>query len=194
MERENLGPCDRQGVAAVRLLLFTGARAGEVLGLRWEHVDEERGVLRLPDSKTGAKEILLGPAARAVLADLRAWQGAAREAHEAREESGYVIPGRVAGAPLVNLHKVWKRCLRLAELDKELRLHDLRRTAASAGASAGLALETVGQLLGHQQADTTKRYAYLFEDARREAAERLERQLSEALAARPKVVPLKLKR
>src|SRR5690606_7939875 len=54
MERIRFGPCDVQAVAAIRLLLLTGARAGEILGARWEHVDWERGVLRLPDSKTGA--------------------------------------------------------------------------------------------------------------------------------------------
>lgn len=193
MEREGAGPCDRQAVAAIRLLLLTGARAGEVLALRWEHVDAERGVLRLPTSKTGAKEVVLGPAARAVLADL------ARGEHPAPQNprnpqnppSGYVIPGRVPGRPLVGLHKVWKRLLRSGGIDDGVRLHDLRRTAASAGASAGLALETVGQLLGHAQPATTKRYAFLFDDAKREAAERMERGIAEALAARPKVVPLK---
>jgi len=181
MEREGTGPCDRQAAAAIRLLLFTGARAGEILSLRWEHVDAERGVLRLPTSKTGPKEIQLGPKARTVLAELR----------EEAEAEGYVIPGRAPGEPLVGLHRIWKRCLRAAAIDETVRLHDLRRTAASAGASAGLPIETVGQLLGHTQADTTKGYAYLFDEARREAAERMERQLAEALAARPKVVPLK---
>jgi integrase len=46
-------------VPAIRLLLFTGARVGEILTLRWEHVDLERRVLLLPDSKTGAKAIHL---------------------------------------------------------------------------------------------------------------------------------------
>src|SRR5262249_3548780 len=45
--------------AAIRLLLFTGARLREILDLRWEHVDFERGLLLLPDSKTGKKTIVL---------------------------------------------------------------------------------------------------------------------------------------
>jgi Arm DNA-binding domain/Phage integrase, N-terminal SAM-like domain len=57
-------------VAAVKLLVFTGARLGEVLGLRWEWVDFERGEARLPDSKTGAKTLHLPPPALAVLAEL----------------------------------------------------------------------------------------------------------------------------
>src|SRR5262249_11164082 len=45
--------------AAVKLLVFTGARLGEVLGLRWDWIDFERGEARLPDSKTGAKTLHL---------------------------------------------------------------------------------------------------------------------------------------
>ena len=44
-------------MAALRLLIFTGARLGEILNLRWEEVDLEKGVLVLPDSKTGRKRI-----------------------------------------------------------------------------------------------------------------------------------------
>lgn|GEM_PF-6862409 len=48
-------------IAAIRLLIFTGARRNEILTLRWEWVDFERGVLYLPDSKTGGKIIHLSP-------------------------------------------------------------------------------------------------------------------------------------
>src|SRR5690606_31200080 len=132
--------------------------------------------------KTGAKELVLGSAARAVLAELRE-----------RDPSGegFVIPGREPGKPLVGLFRIWKRALRLAGIDETMRLHDLRRTAASAGASAGLTLEQVGQLLGHRQVATTRSYAFLWDEVRREAAERLERPLVEALRAEPRVVPLR---
>src|SRR5690606_28130956 len=113
MERTGAGPCDRQAVAAIRLLLLTGARAGEILSLRWEHVDDERGVLRLPDSKTGAKEIQLGPAARAVLANLRARAGSPAQNPQ---NPHYVIEGRTPGAPLIGLHRIWKRLLRDAAI------------------------------------------------------------------------------
>jgi integrase len=42
--------------AALRLLLFTGCRLREILHLRWEHVDFERGLLFLPESKSGKKK------------------------------------------------------------------------------------------------------------------------------------------
>ena len=82
-----------------------------------------------------------------------------------RTESGCVIPGRDGDAPLVNLNNAWRRTRAKAGL-QDVRLHDLSGTAASAAASIGLSLETVGRLLGDTQVATTKRYAFLFDDAR----------------------------
>jgi integrase len=62
-------------VAAIRLLILTGARLGEVLGLRWDWVDFERGEARLPDSKSGAKTLHLPPPALAVLSELPRIEG-----------------------------------------------------------------------------------------------------------------------
>src|SRR5260370_40557305 len=56
--------------AAIKLLLLTGCRKGEIANLRWEHVDSERECLRLPDSKTGAKVVYLNVPARALLQEL----------------------------------------------------------------------------------------------------------------------------
>ena len=83
--------------AAVKLLLFTGARLAEVLGLTWETVDFERGEARLPDSKTGAKTLHLPPPALAVLSALPRVEG-----------NPHVICGQKEGAPLVNLEKPWR--------------------------------------------------------------------------------------
>lgn len=84
-------------VAAVKLLVFTGARLGEVLGLKWEWIDFERGEARLPDSKTGAKTLHLPPPALAVLAELPRLEG-----------NPYVIAGAKQGAALVDLEKPWR--------------------------------------------------------------------------------------
>jgi integrase len=83
--------------AAVKLLVFTGARLGEILGLHWDWIDFERGEARLPDSKTGAKTVHLAPPALAVLADLPRLQG-----------NPHVIIGLKDGAALVNLEKPWR--------------------------------------------------------------------------------------
>ena len=84
-------------VAAVKLLVFTGARLGEVLGLKWEWIDFERGEARLPDSKTGAKTLQLPPPALAVLAQLPRIDG-----------NSHVIAGAKPRAALVNLEKPWR--------------------------------------------------------------------------------------
>ena len=47
-------------IAAVRLLILTGCRLGEIMTLQWEHVDIAGKALRLPNSKTGAKVVHLG--------------------------------------------------------------------------------------------------------------------------------------
>jgi integrase len=65
--RTLIGP---HAAAALRLLLVTGARLREILHLRWEYVDFDRGLLLLPDSKTGKKAIVLNAPALDVLANL----------------------------------------------------------------------------------------------------------------------------
>jgi integrase len=57
----------RQATDAIRMLIFTGARLREILDLKWENVDLERGLLLLPDSKTGRKTIVLNEAAIDIL-------------------------------------------------------------------------------------------------------------------------------
>jgi integrase len=147
--------------AAVRLLLFTGARLSEILTLRWNEVDFDNGLLRLPDSKTGAKIIYLPPPAIEVLSILPRIDG-----------NPYVICGAKQEAHLVNLEKPWRRIRKAAGLD-DVRLHDLRHTFASVAARNGLSLPVIGALLGHSQPATTARYAHLSADPLREAAGRI---------------------
>ncbi len=156
-----------EAVAAIRLLLLTGCRVSEVLGLRWEDVDVERRCLRFADSKTGAKLIPLNSAAFDVLKRLP-------------KRSPWVIPGRDRIQPLVNLAKPWKRIRSLAGLEN-VRLHDLRHTHGSSAAGAGLSLHLVGALLGHRQPATTARYAHLADDPVREASERVGLRLASAM-------------
>src|SRR5262249_3759901 len=69
-ESDRLTVIGPHAAAALRLLLFTGARLREILDLRWEYVDFDRGLLLLPDSKTGKKAIVLNAPALDVLANL----------------------------------------------------------------------------------------------------------------------------
>lgn len=158
------------GIAALRLLLFTGARLREILHLRWEHVDLERGLLLLPDSKTGRKAITLNAPALAVLQSL--------------ERIGtFVIPGANPDIPRADLKKPWAAVTEAASL-QGLRIHDLRHSFASVGAGAGLGLPIVGKLLGHTQASTTQRYAHLDTDPVRRAADAIGATIAAALDGR----------
>lgn len=151
---------DWRVVAAVRLLVFTGARVSEILTLRWEWIDATRGVARLPDSKTGAKTLYLPPPALAVLEHL-----------PRLASNPHVLFGDRPGGHLVGLAKPWQRIRAAAELP-DLRLHDLRHTFASSAVAAGDSLFIVGKLLGHRNAATTERYAHLAPDPVQAVAER----------------------
>lgn len=171
-------------ITAVRLLILTGCRREEILGLQWEHVDLERACLRLPDSKTGAKTVYLNQPAMEALAQTPRLEG-----------NPFVCPGLKPGEHLVGLPKAWGRIQKRAGLEG-VRLHDLRHSFASVGAAAGLGLPIIGALLGHTQAATTQRYAHLGADPIRAANEEVGRRLAEALS-RPvehKVVPLPKRR
>jgi integrase len=156
--------------AAIKLLVFTGARLGEILGLRWQWIDFERGEARLPDSKTGAKTIHLPPPALAILADLPRVEG-----------NPHVIVGRVAGAALVNLEKPWRAIREAAGLE-DVRLHDLRHAFASVAAASGMGLPIIGKMLGHTQAQTTQRYAHLASDPVKAAAATVAGKIAAAMA------------
>jgi integrase len=159
-----IGP---HAAAALRLLIFTGARLREILGLKWNYVDFERGLLLLPDSKTGRKTIVLNAPALAVLSELP-------------RIGAYVIAGDDPDSPRHDLNRPWRLVSKRAGLDR-VRLHDLRHTHASVGAGAGLGLPIIGKLLGHSQASTTQRYAHLDTDPLRRASDQIAGHIAAAM-------------
>lgn len=145
-------------VAAIRLLILTGCRKGEILSLKWSYVDMERGLLRLPDSKTGAKAVPIGEPVIDLLADLPRLAG-----------SDYVLPSVHGNGPLVGLQKAWERIRAKARL-QDVRLHDLRHSFASVAVGAGSSLYVVSKILGHKDSRTTEIYAHLADDPVRATA------------------------
>jgi integrase len=165
--------------AAIRLLVLTGARLREILDLRWCDVDLSRGLLFLPDSKTGKKTVVLNTAALGVLDTLAVLAGA-DDPLALRSSTAFVITGNEPGKPRADLHKPWKSVAQRAGLEA-VRLHDLRHTYASFGAGSGLGLPILGKLLGHKEAATTQRYAHLDSDPLRRAANEIGGQIAKAL-------------
>ena len=148
-------------IAAIRLLMLTGCRKAEILTLRWEYVDLDRGELRLPDSKTGAKIVHLGDPAIAVL------RGIERE-----DGNPWVITSPKPGEPLSDVYDQWHR-IRCRTGIKDVRLHDLRHSYASGSLLVGEGLTMIGKLLGHNKVETTARYAHLANDPLKAAANRI---------------------
>ena len=178
---------DPFAVAAIRLLLFTGARLREVLHLKWEHIDLERGLLFLPDSKTGKKTIVLNGPSIAIIEAL-AERTRAERGNRPPDRASYVIRGLKDDRPRADLKKPWDAIRRHAKLDG-VRLHDLRHTFASIGAGASLGLPVVGRLLGHSQPQTTARYAHLDADPLRRAANIIGDHLTAALGGKATKTP-----
>lgn len=182
-ELEAEGAVSRHALAAVRLLLFTGARPSEVTGLRWEHVDLGRGVLNLPDSKTGQKVLYLNPPAAAILAELPRIEGDPR----------VFVPHKRAAVE-ADLESVWRRLRKRAALEG-VRLYDAARHGfASMAVAGGASLYLVGGLLGHRKVTTTQRYAHLSADPLRAVNDNVGARLSAALGDKPApgpVVPMR---
>jgi hypothetical protein len=106
-------------------LLFTGCRLREILHLKWEQVDFERGLLFLPESKTGKKTVVLNAPALAVLNALP-------------RVGGFVIAGETEQKPRTDLKRPWAMVTKRANLEG-LRIQDIRHSFASFGAGGGMA-------------------------------------------------------
>lgn len=152
-------PANPLAVAAIRLLALTGCREGEILSLRWDAVDLERGHLRLADSKTGKSVRPLGQSAAEILETLPKIEG-----------NPYILPGLKEGQHLKEITRVWYAVRHAAKLD-DLRIHDLRHSFASVPATGGESLLVVRSLLGHKRVSTTERYAHLGDDPVKRAAD-----------------------
>jgi integrase len=157
------------GLAGIRLLMLTGCRKSEIMTLQWDHVDIGNSCLRLPDSKTGEKVVLLGAPALDILSSL-----------PKIKNNPYVLPGKKRGRHLVGLPKVWSRIKERAGLEWAT-LHILRHSFASFGAGSGLGLPIIGRLLGHRDASTTARYAKVDIDPARTVVDRISGGIEAAL-------------
>jgi integrase len=184
-------------VNAIKLLMLTGARRSEVLRATWDMFDLENGIWTKPSAHTKQRRVhripLSAPALQ-LLAHMKA------QAVQTARASGsainpFVCPGE-DGRPLTDIKRTWTSVCRKAGLATQIekkrrdgkvakdssgkvilvwhpnvRVHDVRHSFASILVSAGASLPLIGQMLGHTQVQTTQRYAHLFDDPLRKAAE-----------------------
>jgi integrase len=181
---------DRNAANALRLLLLTGSREGEVLKAEWEQFDFIREVWTKPSHNTKQKRVEHVPLSTETLALLKSMKP---------QPSGPLFPGTkrkgrggklTGGDKRISLKRPWLQACKAAGLVETysvegkrkkiltryrptVRVHDLRHSFASHLVSNGVSLHIVGKLLGHTQAATTMRYAHLQDEALRAATNRL---------------------
>jgi hypothetical protein len=158
-------------ILAARLLILTGCRLNEIMSLKWAYVDIAERVLRLPDSKTGAKVVHLGLPAVEYL-----------EAAQRVDGNPWIITDILPGKPLSHLQPFWQHVRARAGV-KDVCIHDLRHTFASTAVASGQGLPMIRKLLGHTQVQTTVQYAHLAAEPVRLAADAVTQDLRRSLGS-----------
>ena len=141
-----------QAVAVIRLLMLTGCRFGEIVSLEWDWIRGKR--IHLPDSKSGPRTVWLSSAARAAVDAIPRYSA----------DCPFLFSARPPTRHIDNLDHQWHRIRNEAGLPG-LRLHDLRHSFASRALALGETLPVIGKLLGHNDIETTARYAHLAQDS-----------------------------
>lgn len=179
----------------IRLVLFTGLRMGELLGLRWEDIDIQIGLLHVrrtlnrlnkinPDEHSNSTEIVIQPPKSqnsirtipllpANIEDLQGWrqiqQQDAITAGEAYAASGFIVTNPMGGYIEPDTFRgYYKKLLAAGEL-RPFTFHALRHTFATRALEQGMDAKTLSVLLGHYSvAFTLDTYAHVLDDHKRE--------------------------
>jgi integrase len=137
------------GLSAIRLMLLTGFRRMEVLGLKWPWFSRKEHCVHFPDTKTGAQMRILGKAAMDCI-----------EAQNPRENSLFIFPADWGDGHFIGVVRVLERICRKAKLEN-VTPHVLRHTFASVAGDLGFSELTIAGLLGHSARGITQRYVHL---------------------------------
>lgn len=147
----------------VTIALNSGMRRGEILSLRWDQVDFSRGVIHLPDPKSGRDEsVVMNEKVMAELLRL----------HQSAGQSEYVFPNPKTGRPYGSIRKAWIGACRDAGIEN-LNIHDLRHTAATRLADTGADPVTIAAILRHSDLRMTARYTHALDHRNRRALARI---------------------
>jgi len=144
----------------VGLLLLTGARKSELLRAQWKDINLDQKAWFIPDSKTGkSRHVPLSQQAITLIRKLPKWDGVP-----------WLVPNPDTMKPFDTIKRAWDSARKEAGLS-DLRLHDLRHSAASFMINAGIDLYTVGRILGHADHQSTQRYSHVANDSLMKAVE-----------------------
>jgi len=146
LEREGEHPT---ALAAIRLMLLTGLRRMEVLGMQWEWVCAREHCIRYPDTKSDEQVRIIGQAAIVLLESRRSQNG-----------SPWVFPADWGEGHFIGAVRVLERVCAKAKLEG-VTPHVLRHTFASIAAEMGFTELTIAGLLGHASRGVTQRYIHL---------------------------------
>jgi integrase len=150
-------PC-KESADFVRIGFYTGIRKGEIMKLKWQDVDLERGTLTLRDPKGGVTTTIpLSDEAVSVFESIP-------------KMSEYVLPGP-DGKMKKTFRDPWYKIRAAAGLPEGFRYHGLRHNLASHLVSNGVDLFTVSKLLCHKDIRTSERYSHLSDESLRRAAD-----------------------
>jgi integrase len=169
---------DGLSVAAIRLLLFTGCRRGEVMSLKWNEVRLDEDCFLLLDTKNGRSRVVhLNARAKEVVEELHENRG--KEVRTAASEYVFASRQGTKKGHLFDLRNPFDNACQRAGVEN-FRIHDLRHTFASMAVRGGASLFDVQKLLGHQNIEMTQRYAHLSDDGLKRATAGVATVLDEA--------------
>jgi integrase len=160
--------------AYIKILLLTGVRRSEGLGLKWEHLQlgGSKPMWYVPHTKSGkSRYVILNPMALKILEALPKIQG-----------NPYVFVGKVTGNPIQNPMKAFKRIIVRAGIESTFRLHDIRHTVASLIVNNGGSLYDVQAALNHANSSMSERYAHLSSESMTKTSENISNVVSGAIS------------
>ncbi|WP_417792792.1 tyrosine-type recombinase/integrase [Terasakiella pusilla] len=152
-------------LAAIRVLLLTGARRNEILGLKWSEVDGDGQCLRFESTKTGKQIRPLGQKARDYLLSLDFGSDI------------WVFPASRGEGHLVNVRKPLLQVLRLAGLENDITPHVFRHSFATTANELSYTELTIAGMIGHSLGTITSRYAHNVDHSLVAAADRVSREI-----------------
>ena len=153
--------------AILMTAVYTGMRRGEIIALKWKHIDFEKKMIIVEETTEGStksKKVRYIPIHPELLLELKK--------HKLKTRSEYVFPGP-DGEMRKEFRSALNYALKRAELPR-IRVHDLRHTFAANFMMSGGNILSLQKILGHSDLKMTMRYAHLAPDFLQQEIEKLD--------------------